>query len=89
MGGGGCGEFSDLLTNVSDRFLDVNGGVSIDLLIGDGETLSFSLSNMSDRIIGLVIGIFSINGGAGLSICLSNVPDRGMDIEKGSVLVGM
>jgi hypothetical protein len=69
--------------------MDVDRIVSVDLVIEGGKTLSFSLSNVSDRVIDLLTGIFSVDGGIGLSSFLSNVSDRVKGLERFSVLIEM
>jgi len=58
-------------------------------VIDGGETFSFSLSNVSDRVIDLLTEIFSVDGGIGLSSFLSNVSDRVKGLERFSILIGM
>ncbi len=85
----GGGEFSLLLINVSDRGTDVDGIVSINFPTVSGDlTLSVFCSKVSDRSRGVVTGVLLIDGGAGLSGSLSNVPERVTAAEKFSVLIG-
>ena len=85
---------SDLLKNVSCRFLDVDETVSVDLsteiLSTDGvEKFSVGLSNVLDRAIESPIDIFSMDGERGLSMFLSKVLDRVIVTATFLVLVGM
>jgi hypothetical protein len=83
--------FSNLLTNVLDRFVGV---VSIDLSselfsIDGVEKFLVCLSNVLDRIIESATDVFSMDGEIRLSIFLSKVLDRVIIVGRFLVLVGM
>ncbi len=82
------------MTKVLDR-LSIYVGIISTGGGGGSEELSILLTNVSDRFIvadgtlsiGLIFEMFSIMGGAGLSVSFSNVPDRCIDFRCAGLVI--